>query len=180
MHSCKNNNTSNLEDLKVIAEVLSGNKHAYGTLITKYQNKLYNMALRISHNVEDSLDITQESFLKAYYNLNKFDSNKPFLPWLLKINHNTALTFIKKRKKSVDISKMENVITTKDNTERKVFVESLLNLLPEDYRILLELRHYQDMTYEDMARELNITVSNVKSKLFRARKQVQELFRRSI
>lgn len=178
MPKCKNNNSSNLEDLQVIAEVLSGNKQLYGKLITKYQKKLYNIALRITHNTDDALDITQESFLKTYYNLNKFDSNKTFLPWLIKITHNTALDHLKKRKKTIDIEPLKNIIATKESSDKRLFVEDILNKMPTDYQVIIELKHYQDLTYEQIASTLNMTVSAVKSKLFRARKQFQEMIRR--
>ena len=179
MNTCEKNNSNNLEDLQLIAEVLSGNKQSYGQIIQKYQTKMYNLAYRITHNSEDAMDIVQEGFLKAYYNLNKFDSNKSFMPWIYKITQNTALTHIKKRKSSVDIEKLKNVIGTDSSDDKKLFLESVLNSLPPDYRIILELRHYQDLTYEDIAEELDLSVSAVKSKLFRARKHLQETLRRT-
>lgn len=180
MNKCEKYYSNNLEDMQIIAEVLSGNKHAYAKIVKKYQQKLYNLALRITHNSEDALDITQDTFLKVYYNLDKFDSEKPFLPWLIKINHNTALNLLKKKKPGVDIDKVKHLIQTNDEQDKKLFVEYLINSIPEDYRVVIELRHYQDFTYEDIAKELNTSVAAIKSRLFRARKQILETFRRNL
>lgn len=173
------NNSGNLKDLQVIAEVLSGNKQAYAFIIQKYQQKLFNIALRITHNQEDALDVTQESFLNAYHNLNKFDINRSFLPWLIKITTNNALQNLRKRKSTADIDNYKHLLCKHENHDKKIFLEKILNSLPYDYKIIIELKHYQEYSYADIAKELNISEAAVKSRLFRARKYLQDEIRRN-
>ncbi|MCP4142272.1 MAG: sigma-70 family RNA polymerase sigma factor [Chloroflexi bacterium] len=159
-----------------------GDQNAFGELVQLHQSAVFNVAYRMLGNRQDAEDITQEAFLRAYKAFNKFDTDRPLRPWVKKIVTNLCLNRIKAHRPTLSL---ENGLpppkerkpgpeaqSTKREEDRQIRA-AILSLTPR-YRAVIELRHFQDLSYEEIAKTLSKPLSTVKSDLFRARKMLAE------
>jgi RNA polymerase sigma-70 factor (ECF subfamily) len=169
-----------LTDRDLIIRSRRGSNDAFGELVTRYQSGVFNVCYRILHNRVDAEDLAQETFMRAYNRLQTFDIERKFGPWIRRVAANLCLNYLKTRKVTVELDderdadksqRPEKQVEVKEGAER---VRGALASLPAHYRVVVELRHYQDMSYGEIANELNIPLSDVKSHLFRARKLLAE------
>ena len=165
-------------DQSIAKLVCNGHKELFEVLILRYQRRLMSFLLRLSGSVPDAEDLTQETFINAYFNLNKFDSTRAFYPWLFTIGHHLAVNHYHKNNKIriLDIEKLPEVADTNNNgleevlkTEKEAILRENLSKLDGKYRLILELRYLNDKSYSEIAQILNIPVNTVKSRLFRAK-----------
>ena len=182
-----------LNDLQLVQLAKNGHIEAFESLITKYKGKVYNIAFSFTSNFNESDDIAQNAFIKAYSNLDSFQEKSAFSTWLYRITVNECFNGIKKRKKShvsfdAPAAESEN-ITLKDvladknaDTEQILLSEEIQTVvrfalmeLPEKYRMIVTLRDIEDMSYEEISQILKISTDKVKVWLFRARKKLKEL-----
>jgi RNA polymerase sigma-70 factor, ECF subfamily len=165
------------EDADLIRQAARGNVEAYNLLVSRWEKRVYNYLLRITGNREDSLDLTQDVFLKAYQNLGKLDNAERFGPWLYRIAHNEAYSMFRRRKPESDVDEMEPEgvdygITVGGSSvfpiELSLAVAGALNRLSADQREAVVLKIYQGFKFEEMAEILSCPVSTVKSRLYSA------------
>jgi len=177
------------EDEQVwLEQARRGNKEAFGNLIEAYQSPVFNLAYRMLGNADEAEQAAQEAFIRAWTRLDSYDSAHKFSTWLLSITSNYSIDQIRKRRAqllSIDgplpahpalMSGGEaspEVQVVED--ERQEAVQQLLNTLPEDYRQAVVLRYWYDMSYEEIAEVMDTSVSAIKSRLFRARRQMAEV-----
>ncbi|RMH64341.1 MAG: sigma-70 family RNA polymerase sigma factor [Calditrichaeota bacterium] len=166
-----------------IEATLSGDKRAFGLLVERYKQQAYYAALGFLHYHEWALDISQEAFVRAYYNLNRFDTTKPFFPWLYRIIKNLSLNELRNRKKRqskleelafLEVTEVADTPTRdveQNEIRREVWV-ALERLNPRDREILV-LREFQDYSYQQIADMLEIPVGTVMSRLYNARKALK-------
>ena len=153
---------------------------AFGELVTRYQTGVFNVCYRILHNRVDAEDLAQETFMRAYDRLHTFDIEREFGPWIRRVAANLCLNHLQSRKVTVeldderDADKSQGLEKQVEVKERGEQIRSAIASLPAHYRVVVELRHYQDMPYAEIASELKIPLSDVKSHLFRARKILAE------
>jgi RNA polymerase sigma-70 factor (ECF subfamily) len=153
---------------------------AYGELVTRYQTSVFNVCYRILHERADAEDMAQESFMRAHERLNTFDEERPFGPWIRRIAANMCLNHLSSQKFTTgldeerDAAERHGPELVQEARERNAQIRSALTSLPVHYRLVVELRHYQEMSYDEIAAELKIPLSDVKSHLFRARKLLAE------
>lgn len=183
----KDNRQSQEEDLKAIRLALAGNQKGFELLQKKYKRIINAIIRKMVKNQDDVDDLTQETFIKAFTSLHKFNSQYAFSSWIFRIASNNCIDFMRKKRfqtlslsKEDDSSGEENIFEIKDTTysadnplltnERKEFIERAINNLPENYRIIIKLRHEDEMDYNEIAERLNIPLGTVKAHLFRARK----------
>jgi RNA polymerase sigma-70 factor (ECF subfamily) len=168
------------EDSILVRQCLEGDRARFGDLVRKYTKPIYNLALRMVGDSENAADVTQNTFTKAYENLSKFDLNLKFFSWIYRIAINESLNLIQKQKQtdqlnedtvSVDGSP-EELIEQAEQTE--MIQQAILQLTPEQ-RSVIVLRHFMDLTYEQMGTTLGITEMKVKSRLFSARQHLRRL-----
>ena len=153
---------------------------AFGELVSRYQTSVFNVCYRILHERGEAEDLAQESFMRAYDHLNTFDIEREFGPWIRRVAANLCLNHLESRKvtaefddeRDADESQWPEAVA--EFRERSEQIRHALASLPPHYRIVVELRHYQEMSYDEIAAELNIPLSDVKSHLFRARKILAE------
>ena len=177
------------EELRIIRRVLDGDVNAFERLVLENQKNVYNLALKMLANPEDALDVSQETFLRAYRSLSGFHGESRFSVWLYRLASNLCIDLLRKRKRSGEVSltvvneedeeseleipderfSPENAL---DSAERARAVREGLARLPEEYRHILTLREIGGLSYEEIARELELELGTVKSKLFRARKKL--------
>lgn len=165
-----------------IEEVLSGNKQAYAQIINKYKNPLYATILRMIGNQQDAADLVQESFIKIYYRLGKFDGKGSFSSWMYRVAINHCMDeFRKKRYKMEQIEIREDdimdfhhpeVIFLKKEKNRQL--EKLIESLPKEERMILLLRYVNELSYNEIGEIMSLSLSTVRNKLHRAKKKLRE------
>jgi len=169
-----------INDAEQVEKCLAGNSRAFELLIDKYQKALFNGTLRMVNNYQDAEDIVQNVFIKAYNNLERYDSRYKFFSWIYRIAVNESINHIKKQKK--DNVELDETIGSDENPEniynRKELerrVQDILSILEPKYRILIVLCQLQNVSYQEAGRILNIDEKKVKSRLFSARQQIKDL-----
>ncbi|HAV75844.1 MAG TPA: RNA polymerase subunit sigma-24 [Anaerolineae bacterium] len=167
-------------DRDLLINARRGESAAYGEIVTRYQTSVFNVCYRILHNRADAEDLAQETFMRAYDRLHTFDLEREFGPWVRRVAANLCLNHLESRKVTVELDDERDADQSRsperqvEAKERSGRVRDALASLPPHYRVVVELRHYQDMTYGEIADELDIPLSDVKSHLFRARKLLAE------
>jgi RNA polymerase sigma-70 factor, ECF subfamily len=160
-----------IEDLDLIAKARRGDVEAYNLLVSRWEKRVFNYLLRLVSNREDALDVSQETFLKAYQNLRKLDDPARFPAWLFRIAHNEAFSLLRRRKPETELAGEPRPRNTGGRllpVELSLAVESALKRLNEDQREAVLLKIYQGFKFEEMAEILECPVSTVKSRLYTA------------
>ncbi len=168
-------------DAVLVTECMAGNERAFETLVRKYQKPIYNLALRVVRDPEDAEDIVQTVFIKAYEKLSSFDRSRQFFSWIYRIAVNESINFSKQRKR---LDEYESGVTAVNSlTPEKSYhdqelsqrIGRAISLLKMDYRLVLVLKHYHDMSYQEIGDILQIPEKTVKSRLFTARQLLKEI-----
>ncbi len=173
------------DERKLIEQVLKGDLDAYGEIVREYQTSVFNVCLRILGNIQEAEDLTQDAFLRAYRNLSRYDTSRPFGPWMRVLAANLCYNHLKKaRLARVPLEDERGYPDQDPQRSPEVLLEisqehqalyQLIWQLPENQRIALELRHFQGLTYQEMAESLNLPLNTVRSHLYRARRKLAEL-----
>jgi RNA polymerase sigma-70 factor, ECF subfamily len=164
----------------IVRTCLSGNVNAFGSLVEKYEKPVYNLAFRMTGQRCDAEDITQSVFIKAFENLGSYDVKFRFFSWLYRIAVNETINFVKSRKRLDSIEHFS--LIDENNPERVVEQQELENRvqecllkIDEHYRIVLVLRHIQQLSYREISEALDIPEKTVKSRLFSGRNILKDL-----
>lgn len=161
-----------------ILQALQGDQHAFAQLVTQYQRQVYNLAYRMLQNAQDAEDATQEAFLRAYRALPSFKVGKKFSSWILSIASNLCIDILRRRRYAwlslEDVSfRLAAETDAPDQAmlrqERADEVQQLLSCLPEKYRLVVILRYWYDMSYNEIAETTGLSLNTVKTRLHRAR-----------
>ncbi len=169
-----------LTDRDLILQARRGEAQAFGELVTRYQTSVFNICYRILHERGEAEDLAQESFIRAYDRIHTFDIEREFGPWVRRVAVNLCLNHLDSQKVTVELDDERDADSAQlpeavqEVKERSEQIHHALASLPAQYRVIIELRHYQEMSYEEIAAQLNIPLSDVKSHLFRARKILAE------
>jgi len=168
------------EDLKLIEKYLSGDRRAFEPLVDRYQKTVFNVALRMVNNTDDAADITQNVFIKASEKLDSFNPKYKFFSWIYRIAINESLNFVEAAKKNERLShelvadgKNPDEVLQDDDVVHSV--EEGLTKLTDDNRIIIILRHFQDLSYDEISFILDLPVRTVKSRLFTARQSLKKI-----
>jgi RNA polymerase sigma-70 factor (ECF subfamily) len=172
-------------DRSLVTRTLAGDTDAYGEMVRRYQGAVFNVCYRLIGERRSAEDLAQDTFIRAYQRLDTFDNQRAFGPWIRRVAANLCYNHLKKKQVmefSLDEEKDISASTTfrspeglLDSKEQSEKVRFALMGLPDHYRIVLELRHFQDMSYEEIAAELDLPLNTAKSHLFRARKQLAKI-----
>lgn len=165
-----------------VARARRGDKGAFGMLVRMHQKRLLRMVLGMVGDVDSAMDVVQESFVRAYQALERFDESQPFYPWLSTIATHLALNQIKRsrRETGLDDQMTERATDDPDPLAKLQAEESdqrflaAVRELPDQYRTVFVLRNFDDLSYEAIAARLGISVGTVDSRLFRARRLLVE------
>jgi RNA polymerase sigma-70 factor (ECF subfamily) len=177
------------DDQTLITECLAGRKAAFGELVSRHQDRLFNTLLRFLGNAEDARDVLQEALLNAYLALEKFKGDSQLYTWLYRIAMNTAMTH--KRKERVALSKRVSRADAAEEpadqsaynrpesnmlrTEEGERLQNALGKLSPEHRLVLILKDMDGQKYEAMAEALDVPIGTVRSRLHRARLELREL-----
>ncbi len=179
------------EEKNIIRRVQQGEVSAFEDLVNAYKQKAYYVALGFVGNHEDALDLSQDAFVKAFKAIKTFDLNSPFFPWFYKIIKNHCLNYIKKnqrvRNDSLEELEEETFAQFEDEkpTPRDQYEESetrinlwrAIDRLKPDFREIIIMKHFHNLSYKEIAEALNIPIGTVMSRLFNARQELRELMK---
>jgi len=173
------------EENILIAKSLAGDAAAYAGLIDAFSAPVFSLLLRLTGNHADAEDAAQEVFIRTYKSLHTYNSQYPFLPWLLAIAHNRAMDILKSRKPGLlSIDDPENPVDIEDPVQISEQFEHnfeagemwrAVGTLPPLYQEALMLRHQQDFTYSEMSVIMKLPLGTVKTMLFRARQALKTM-----
>jgi len=180
------------DEAELIAQARKGNTKAFSDLLERYERKIFRLAQHITQNREDAEDVLQETFLKAYEHLDQFQGNSKFYTWVVRIAVNQALMKLRKRKTDRTVSMDEGIDTGEDIVVREIaawdenpeqrysrdetneILSNAVESLAPPYRTVFVLRDVEELSTEETAEALDLSVPAVKSRLLRARLQLRE------
>ena len=177
------------DDIYFIRQVLNGNINSYAVLVDRHKDRVFNLAFRITGNREEAEEVAQDAFLKAYRSLGSFRMNSLFSTWLYKIVYNTAISFIRTRKKTalsldefpagIKDFEYENPDEIKADQEyRNYLVNFAMQKLSEEERAVISLYYYEELSSEEISVITGTSRNNIKVRLFRARQRMAEIIKK--
>ena len=172
-------------DQALVRRTLAGDLDAFGELIQLYQSSVFNVCYRVLGNRHDAEDLTQEAFIRAYKHLASYDQERPFGPWMRTLAANLCYNKLKRIEVTQVALEDERDIETMSPTtnpenaleisqEHQALYQAIWEL-PHSQRITLELRHFQGLSYQEMAEVMKLPLNTVRSHLYRGRQKLAEL-----
>jgi RNA polymerase sigma-70 factor (ECF subfamily) len=177
---------ANHEDAELVRKSLAGDQRACRDLVRRYQRPVFSVLMRVVRRAEDAEDLAQETFVRMFRALDRYDPERPFTAWLFTIATRLAIDHLRRRRvQTVSLtvtqpgSTEERELDVEDpglkpdevtsHAEEERNTQDLIDSLPEHYRIVVLLRHQQDLSYEEIAEALNLPLGTVKARIHRAR-----------
>lgn len=172
------------QDRALVRRFLEGQRDAGESLVDRYQKRLFNLALRMTGDVQDAEDVTQTVFLNAFLKLSTYDPRFKFFSWIYRMTVNESLNLLKRRKPSVTLEDGPELPVAEASPDRSAEAEdrvgkALLGLGPND-RAVVVLRHFLLFSYQEIAEVLEIPVQTVKSRLYTARERLRLTLREQV
>ncbi|MDD2381585.1 MAG: sigma-70 family RNA polymerase sigma factor [Mariniphaga sp.] len=181
-----------LQDYELVQRALNGDEQAFTRLLSRYKDAIFFMLLKMVNSRSDAEDLTLEAFGKAFKNLHQYSPTYAFSTWLFKIASNNCIDFLRRKKgtfipiennnDSGDNSEMVRLKSKEFNPEEKlirqqkaILLHRIVRKLKPRYRVLVELRYFRELSYEEIAHQLNLPLGTVKAQLFRAREMLFKL-----
>ena len=179
------------DDAQLIDDTLAGHSGAFGQLVTKYQDRLYNAVVHVTGSAEDARDVVQDAFVQAFVKLSTFRGRSAFYTWLYRIARNLAVSHKRKKRRPTTSIELHREITGDEpvdegeapsagleQQDRVAQVQVALAALSEEHRTVLVLREMEEFSYESIAEILELPVGTVRSRLHRARMQLRDELRK--
>lgn len=181
-------------DLDLVHRAIDGDQLAYGELMVRYRDSIYFMLLKMVNNKSDAEDLTIEAFGKAFKNIHQYSPNYAFSTWLFKIASNNGIDFLRK-KRNIVISLDEENNDKEDSKPMTVMddgldpaetmiksqiaqlVRSVVQKLKPRYRQLVEMRYFQELSYEEISQQMDLPLGTVKAQLFRSRELLYNILK---
>jgi len=175
------------EDADLVRRCLSGDQRACRDLVRRYERPVYSVLMRVLRRAEDAEDLVQETFVRVFRALDRYDTNRPFAAWVFTIASRLAIDHLRRRRvKTVSLTVSEPGSSSEEreldvvdpgltpdevtsHNEEEVRAAALIDSLPEHYRIVVLLRHQQDLSYEEISEALKLPLGTVKARIHRAR-----------
>ncbi len=174
------------EDADLVRRCLSGDQRACRDLVRRYERPVYSVLMRVVRRSEDAEDLVQETFVKVFKALDRYDPERPFAAWIFTIASRLAIDHFRRRRvQTVSLnvtdpgSGEDRTMDVEDpglkpdeitsNAEEELQTSALIDSLPEHYRIVVLLRHQQDLSYDEIAEALHLPLGTVKARIHRAR-----------
>ena len=183
------------DDDRLIADCLKGQTAAFGELVRRYQDRLFNTVFRLVDNAEDAQDVVQEAFLHAYQSLDRFKGESQFFTWLYRIAVNSAISLKRKQRIVVslhidregqgsvpephDVSELSQPDLVLERADEERRIQAALNRLSPEHRAVLVLKDLEDQKYETMAEILQVPIGTIRSRLHRARLELREVLEKT-
>ena len=178
-------------DQKIINKVLQGDTNAFSVLVESYKDLVFSLALKIIKNRVEAEEVSQDTFIKAFKNLEKFKGDSKFSTWLYKITYNNCMDVVKKRARIHDhreidevvenkLEAVENTLDTIEREERAEIMKHCLNYLPQDEKSILWLFYFKELSLKEIVEVTSFTEANIKVKLHRARKRLLSIIKEKV
>ena len=180
-----------LDDRTLVSRIIGGDRDLFTLLVSRYEKRVINYVYRITHRYEEAHDLAQDIFVKVYPALDRYDPKYQFSTWLFRIAQNSAIDAL--RKKAIIEVPLARPVDDEPGTKEREFadggispyralknkqlsaaIDSAVDQLPADYRELIQLRHFAEMSYEEIASMKKLPLGTVKNKLFRARNLLKD------
>lgn len=189
----KNLSQRALEDYELVKQAVDGDQRAYAELMERYRSSIYHMMLKMVNNREDADDLTLEAFGKAFNKLKTYAPKYAFSTWLFKIATNNCIDYIRKKRlnllsiddtlepeggQSFSTNLKANTLDPEERfikTQRVKLMRKVMGKLNVKYRLMIELRYFEELSYDEIAKELDIPLGTVKAQLFRAKEILYNL-----
>lgn len=175
------------DDPQLVKASQRGDQDAFALLVQRHQRRVFNLSVRMVQDYEEASEVTQEAFVAAWQGLPSFRGEARFATWLYRIAYHCCLRQLEQRKRGRDLqaviqaeqildemNKEQRVEDILERRDLQAIVREQMEQLPANYRVVLILRHLQEMTYEEMAAVLSMPVGTIKTHLFRARHLLKE------
>ncbi len=185
----ENASESSLEDDKLVASAVQGDQAAFRKLVDKYQTPLYYHVVKMVKDREQVEDLIQEAFVKAFDNLKSYNTSYAFSTWLYRITTNHTIDYL--RKKKLQTMSINEPVKTRDGEmnvqlpdadagadrsiirkQRQKIIRDAIHDLPEKYRQVIEMRHLEELSYQEISDALDLPLGTVKAHIFRAREML--------
>ena len=181
-----------LDEDVLVTQAREGDTQAFTTLVRRYEGKIFRLAMHVTQNREDAEDVLQETFMKAYEHLDQFKGDSKFYTWIVRIAVNQALMKLRRRRTDKTVSMDEQIDTGEDTVVREIaawdenpeqrfsrdeigkIMDGAIESLDPIYRSVFVLRDVEDLSTEETADALGLSIPAVKSRLLRARLQLRE------
>jgi RNA polymerase sigma-70 factor (ECF subfamily) len=172
----------NIDDKNIFKIYKKNNKKGFNLLYKKFNRHVYSICYRYTNSKEDSLDLTQEVFIKIYKSMDTFNTEKTFKPWISKITVNTCLNYIRSNKTknnitSIDEEILENKLKASGSTEDSILfydtkkhLENEISNMPDTIKIVFILRYFNKMSYSDIAKTTALPLGTVKTNLYKGKR----------
>ena len=186
-------------DLELVDAALAGDQKAYTSLMSAYRENIYFMMLKMVSNKDDADDLTVEAFGKAFKRLEQYKPDFAFSTWLFKIASNNCIDFLRRKKKATLVSLDQGYVNEEGDeskfdveeegldpeqafmkAQRKEEMHKIVDQLKPKYKKLVELRYFDELSYDEIAEELDLPLGTVKAQLFRARELMFEILKHSV
>jgi RNA polymerase sigma factor (sigma-70 family) len=181
-----------LNELELIQQLRAGDEQAFKTLVTNYQDLVYNTALGIVQNSEDAEDVAQEVFIQVYRSIDQFKGDARLSTWIYRITTTKALDHIRSRKRKKRFAFITSLFgpndeivhepvdfqhpgVALDRKEQAALLFQMINQLPENQKVAFTLHKTEELSYQEIADVMQLSVSAVESLLFRARQNLRKL-----
>ncbi len=177
---------SEINDHRLVKRVLNGDKKSFDLLVLKYQQRVSAVLGRYNLSREEVMDITQETFIKAYRSMEKFRGDSKFYTWLYRIAINTAKNHLISKSRrppdiDIDVYEITSLLKSTNGPESEFegerlseVVETAISKLPQDLKSAIIMREYEGMSYEDISAIMECPVGTVRSRIFRARESIDK------
>ncbi len=186
-----------VDDVDLVKQAQAGNHTAFDSLVTKHRGKVYAMIMNMVKNDADAWDLAQDSFIKAWKALPKFENRSKFSTWLFRISHNVVYDWMRKKKiqsegelndELLDANRIDMTAATAPKlsprpdealagSELRYEIEAALDKLSPEHKETIVLREVQGMDYKEIAKVMGCSLGTVMSRLFYARKKLQTLLK---
>jgi len=181
-----------IDESVLVSQAREGDTRAFGELVRRYEGKIFRLAQHVTNNREDAEDVLQETFMKAYEHLDQFKGDSKFYTWIVRIAVNQALMKLRRRKTDKSVSLDEQIDTGEDTIVREIaawdedpeqrfsreelgeILDHAVDALEPPYRSVFVLRDVEELSTEETAEALGLSIPAVKSRLLRARLQLRE------
>jgi len=167
-------------DNQLVSEVQTGKISSYEPLVSRYQQRLFWFANRIVFNEHDAKDVVQETFIHVYKHIDQFDVTRSFSSYIYAIAKNEAITLLRKKKPGVSIDKLE-IVDTHDTPDQelirsadKELIEQALSKLESKYQHVIRLYYFDELSYEEIGKKLEIPINTVRTLLRRGKVQLKK------
>ncbi len=177
-------------DPDLIEKVKQGNINSFNQLVEKYKNDVFHLCMKILKNNEEAEEIAQDVFVKIYTDIKKFRGESRFSTWLFRITYNESLSRLRKNKKlhqqtelkeeTFQMDYIEKEFHKVENEERTKIIDRSLDELDEENKTIILMFYYHEKPVEEIANIIGLSKTNVKTKLFRARKQLLTYFEKKL